>query len=144
MNCNRLKPGDWVWTIQYGWVQVARTTNTQIVVDTHDDTNVNQIGYSKDGKYFDSDRFPSLFPQALPQVDPFSQPPILKKGDRVLVRHVYKCSWKPAYFAAYRPAHRGIYCFCKGKTEWSSKGSTEYFPEFRLPDVDCANSEVSR
>jgi len=142
MNYNKLKLGDWVWTIQYGWVQISKITSTQIAVNTRNEDEVIQVCYTRKGKFFGSDKFPSLFPEALPQVDPFSQSPCLTKGDTVLVRHNNTASWKPAYFAAYKPGCPGIMCFKDGKTEWSSQGDMEYFSHYRI--ADCASPEVSK
>jgi hypothetical protein len=77
-----VKVGDWLFTIQSGWVKVIDIVvqNRYQIVTTGDE-------YNFDGKYFDTDAMPSAWP--FNPLDPNDHPPVeFKVGQVIAVKGI--------------------------------------------------------
>lgn len=118
---SNLKPGDDLWTIRSGWVEVTGIGNLVVCSDGN--------MYMLDGRVRPSDAYPSAFIEPPDCFNPEPKPCLFKKGDRVLVRDYDNVSWRRRYFAGEKPdrPQARFGAFSDGGDEWSSEGSVRYW-----------------
>lgn len=116
-----LKPGDDLWTIRSGWVEVTGIGNLVVCSDGN--------MYMLDGKVRQSDACPSAFIEPPVCFNPEPKPYRFKKSDRVLVRDYDNVPWRRRYFAGENPdqLRERFGTFADGGDEWSAEGQVRYW-----------------
>lgn len=85
--------GDWIWTIQGGWVKVEKVLDdTRYAIVTKNES------YTTAGKCVYSDTYPSAFTEPPSGFNAEPKPCEFKKGDKVLVRDFNNTRWCRRYF----------------------------------------------
>lgn len=135
VQCGKLKPGDWIWTIQYGWVKVTKINMSGDLPTLRVRTDLcSLVTYYSNGKFYFNDKFPSAFLEPLPQLDQTPKPIDLEPGDKVMVRMGNEASWLRRHFSHFEDG--AIWCYKDGGTSWSSDGQTTAWLQWRLPTED--------
>jgi len=129
----KLQPGDYVWAIRHGWIKVFSITPDRTFIVKADGGQT--YTYFNDGRYFENDKFPTVFLEPLLQLDQTPKPIVFKPGDKVMVRSNIR-PWRRRYFAYRDPDFPGIFCYIGGTTHWSSNSKTAYWEVYRLPTED--------
>ncbi len=113
---NKVKEGDYIATIPFGWVKVVR-------IDKSNPYSIRtKLGaFMKDGTRQIEEKAPSAFikpPEWLEEIIGH-KPCEFKKDDQVLVSND-KLYWTKRYFSHVDKDGCGYYCFKHGRTSWSA------------------------
>jgi hypothetical protein len=126
-----VKKGDKVYALTKGWGKITDIDlkNIYIVVSFEDgDTREFFI----DGKYYEDDKFPSLFWEEVKFDIPKNPLPRLEVDTKVLVWATGSNRFK-RYFSHFNE-DGDIVCFCSGADSWSSAGGTSAWSNWELAD----------
>ena len=130
---SKVKVGDWIWTIQDGWIKIIAVTDGGDFPILTDFSH-----YSLDGKHSIDDKHPSAFVEPPECFNPGPKPCEFVKGQRVLVRNGKELYRR--YFS-HMGRQTGFYCcFIGGRDEWSSHGVTESWKECIAREEDDENN----
>ena len=116
-----MKVGDWVWTVQNGWVRVKEINR---------DASANfalKCGwnwYTREGLLSAFDKYPSLFLTPPADFDAEPKPCEFQEGDRVLVWERHSTTYARRYFARYDETIDQYKTWIDGGDKWSSEGQT--------------------
>ena len=116
-----MKVGDWVWTVQEGWVRVKeinKDASASFAIGTEENW------FTREGRLSVHDKYPSLFLTPPAGFDAEPKPCEFKDGDRVSVRDNSLDEWKRAYFLEYTDNNTPSYR-CYAYDKWLSDGATE-------------------
>lgn len=110
---SNVEVGDWIWTIQGGWVKVEGIDSSTYAITTKECT------YTMDGLRRVYDAYHSAFTEPPSCFPAESKPCEFKKGQRVITKRTDGTEAR-RYFS--HEKNGTFYCFDGGKDEWSSQG----------------------
>ena len=106
------KVGDWIWTIQEGWVTLDFIDNNEVFTGVY--------AYALNGNYYPSDKYPSAFLEPPEGFNAEPRPCEFKKGDKVLVSDYAPDYGNRRYFS--HVCEDGLYhCYAGGMSDWTSE-----------------------
>jgi len=108
------KVGDWIWTIRDGWMQIIGILKT-------DEPTIRTQGtlYTKGGKLFSTDKYPSAFLTPPEGFNAEPKPCEFKKGDRVLVSDISQdCQIRRHFFHVDEDGR--CHCYAGGMSDWTA------------------------
>ena len=105
----KVKVGDKIWTIQYGWVEVVNVETDSYPIETDGSC------YTIDGKRSKSDKYPSAFTEY-----PFKEQPI-EKDTIVWYRDDEDTSWMVGYYSHFEDGNHFCFHGSKKSTETNVK-----------------------
>ena len=112
---SNVKVGDWIWTVQCGWVKVEETDHSNIY-----GISTSGYRYTTDGKYNKADMYPAAFTEPPAEFNAGPKPSRFKKGDKVLVRNAENEKWHRRHFS-HQDKNGEFHGFHGGADEWSAQ-----------------------
>jgi hypothetical protein len=112
------KVGDWVCSTQFGWEKIIEIDN-----EREYSIRTESSDFTKDGRYFSENKFPSVFHNPPKEWNAGTPPFDPKFNDPVMVRSSGGKTWDKAHFV--RTIGNKFCCFKYGRSSFTAKDLEE-------------------